>query len=145
MFELPEGITRKQIILKLLLEARVNNSPFKLYDGGKGNTAYISGGWFPVYALQTPQIGGSSAGRRLREISFDHGVPKEDKVHKYEYYGYNGELIKNSIHIHRIALTPQQITAYPWEEDGAFDTPFKWIFNPMLLGKKTQEQIGLGF
>ena len=70
----------------------------------------ISGGWLPIYAMQGPLIGGSSADRRLRELRTMHLVPIDYKIHRWKER-------KKITHIYRLGCSANEINWYEVFED----------------------------
>lgn len=98
--------TVKQKVLYCLWIARSENKRYCIVQGLR---EHISGGWLPMWILQSPLIGGTSADRRLRELREHHGIPLECR--KHEYINDHGE--SRHIWIHRIAFDPRCLD---WEE-----------------------------
>jgi len=122
------GLSRKQIILKMLIDAKLDEKPFRYFDGGPGNEVIRSGGYRPMYFFRGPRLGGDAADVRIRELRREHLVPVSDP-HIFSdayYYGYDGEKIRYKIPQYRLELTPKEILQHDWS--GAWYVPFKWVF-----------------
>ncbi len=68
-------MTRKEAVLRYLLLARRTNKPHRI---GKD---FVRGGWVPLWILRRPDIGGSAADVRMRELRREHGIPIEKRAH----------------------------------------------------------------
>jgi len=127
-------VTRKQIILDLLIKARLRdndvNQGWLLHDDlDPAKQVWISGGFRPIYYFRGPDRGGDAADVRLREWRREHLVPIELRWHKWKLPVYSkGIEIPKTTPIYRIDLSQSDILTYDWTP--AWEEPFNWIFQP---------------
>lgn len=119
-------MTRKQIILRMLIDSRLLDDRARGWllhdDPDPTRQEWISGGFRPLYFFRGPGLGGDAAGVRMRELRRDHLVPIELRRHKWQYFS-------KVTPIYRLAMTPEEIRSYDW--DPAWEVPFIWQFKPL--------------
>jgi hypothetical protein len=75
--------SRLQKVLELLLDQRRNpKRGFNLASSYGEERVYE--GWLPIWAFQNEEVGGSSGGKRLRELRYLKGIPIEMETHIWE-------------------------------------------------------------
>jgi len=135
MFDSGLKPTRRQIILSMLIDARIKNDLFCIYENPITNKRhYISGGYRPMWSFRGQREGGDCADRRLRELRADHKEPEMDKndfIFKKTHIFKDWDSIKgvdksHSIVIYRLNMTADEALVYPWDE--AFTLPFNWVY-----------------
>lgn len=89
---------RQRVLFRLWI-AKLRNEPYFLSNRPD---EVISGGWLPIYAMQGPLIGGSSADRRLRELRTMHLIPIDYKIHRWKEQ-------KKITHIYRLGCNADEI------------------------------------
>lgn len=91
---------RRFVVLYVLWFAREHNRPFAI---STTSNVWISGGWRPIWAFQSKQIGGSDAGRQLRFLydkSKTNGYQIEIEKKNHAWYDINGS--KHTTPIYRL-------------------------------------------
>ena len=128
--------TRRQQILSMLIEARVKNDLFCIYENPiTRNRYYISGGFRPTWSFRGQFIGGDCGARRCRELRRDHkssDMPKNDWIEKKDHFfedwdTLKGKTIRRKRVIFRLTMNADEALTYDWTE--AFTLPFNWIYS----------------
>ena len=120
------AFTKKQRILKILLDARLDNKPRMVIDGGPGNQVIRRGGYIAMHDLNHVC---SARDVRLRELRRDHQIPigPPHIFNDAVYIKSDGEEGICSTPHYRIELSPDEIRNMDWSR--FWDIPFRGIYN----------------
>jgi len=95
--------SRLQKVLELLIDQKRNpRRGFNL--AGLHGEGRVYEGWLPIWAFQNEEVGGSSGGKRLRELRYLKGIPIEMETHIWER---DGKIMRTPVY--RLACEPGEV------------------------------------